>query len=217
MKILMTFLASFLAFSQSYALDERYHPETVYDNQPVEYVRQPVQYGREPVAYCPDAVDYSREPLAYCCDPLVRNQFSYIKLGLGACPEDHGNIGPVFGFGKRWKNDCTSIDVSFTWSKGGKNEYLSYVKGLYLFHLTPYAANGWYAGGGLSIGNLNQIRAPKFSGLMGELAVGYEFLCQQSIRPFVEFDFSHGLLGFDSHHKLHGFNPFLSLCAGFGF
>ncbi|MDP1835203.1 MAG: hypothetical protein Q8K75_04655 [Chlamydiales bacterium] len=150
-----------------------------------------------------------------CMEQISHCEFTYLKMGLGIFPNE--GVGPTFGLGKRWESGFSAIDASINWSESGSSEYVSIVKAMYLYRFTPFDVNGMYAGGGMSIGSLTQPNHRRFSGLLAEFAVGFEMLCQQSIRTFLELNISQGMVAFDAKHKAHGFNPFISMSAGFGF
>lgn len=132
----------------------------------------------------------------------------YVKLGPDVINMDFRNastttiVSPNIGFGIRSESYTGAVDVSVSYaaSKLGK-EMIAYQmifpKIVYHRFLSPQSANSFYYGGGASWAEIrNHIHGVKFSGLMGNLSVGYEMGRDSSIRQMIQLDLDQPLLAY---------------------
>jgi hypothetical protein len=188
---------------------------------------------------CPASVESNRSSYPVSAEsnqssyPVSAESFTYVKLGAGFTraksieKRGEGEIkskhtkwsyefGPAIGIGRRFTLDSSAVDLSINWLGNNHAGYFACPKIMYLQYLSPYSSSSLYYGGGLSLGCIAS-KGLKFSGLQGEVAVGYEMNRHSNIRTFIELNASHGILAFDSKYKNDSFAPAVSLTFGVGF
>lgn len=141
--------------------------------------------------------------------------YNYIKMG-GGITGRKGDISPTVTFGKRFDRGDSAIDLSINFIGNNRRIFYALPKILYLVYLSPEADTSLYCGAGLSFGGTTGSSKTKFTGIQGELAVGYEFSRTKHIRTFVELNATQGIIPFNTKHKF-AVNPAASLGFGIGF
>lgn len=133
----------------------------------------------------------------------------YVKLGPNVI-----NVGsPVFvspniGLGIRSETYEGAVDVSFSYSMAKMGRDIIAYQAIFpkiVYHrfLCPYASNSFYYGGGASWAEIrNKAQGVKFSGLMGNVSVGYEMGRNSSIRQMIQLDVDQPLLAYRLEQSL---------------
>lgn len=151
---------------------------------------------------------YEQNPCSIRCE-----DYNYLKIGAGSI----GNaIGPSIGLGHRFALEDAAIDISINGCSIDKSEYFATPKMLYLHYLNPFSPSSIYLGGGLGIGTI-KTKQHKFEGLLAEACIGYEMHRNTSLRPFLEINFSHGMLPFKTKYRVQEFAPAINFSVGAGF
>lgn len=125
----------------------------------------------------------------------------YVKLG----PEvvnvaNTAQVSPYLGFGIRSESYKGAVDVSVSGSalkNGTKRSYqVFFPKIVYHRFISPYSANSFYYGGGASWTKISKLDGYKFTGLAGNISVGYEMSRDSAIRQMVQIDLDQPLLAY---------------------
>jgi hypothetical protein len=146
-----------------------------------------------------------------------KSNFTYLKMGGSLIPNKNGyDLAPMIFLGNRFQRASHAIDLSFGGARYDKNSYFILPKIMYLYYFTPDLPTSFYAGGGLSCGRIKNHEEHKmFKGILGEAAVGYEWIKTSSISSFVELTLSQSAIPLGERY--HHMPPLISLGFGVGF
>jgi hypothetical protein len=146
-----------------------------------------------------------------------KSNFTYLKIAGSLIPlGSDSSLAPSLILGRRFQMHEHAIDVSTGGGRYSNHRYFFFPKIMYLYYFTPDMPTSFYAGGGLSCGIIrNKADHKKFKGVLGEMAVGYEWFRTTSIRSFVELNLSESALPLSD--KSHYMPPVASLGFGVGF
>ncbi len=154
------------------------------------------------------------ETTADSVEQAFHDSYKYVKLGGGIFTTP--SMGPSVSFGCRLEEKDHAIDISTNYSGQSRDFIVTIPKALYLKYLTPYECRSFYYGGGLSFGWINQHEQKKsFCGLMGELAVGYDFSRYAKTKIFTELTLTQALVPVSSKNKYTA--PVITITCGIGF
>lgn len=134
-----------------------------------------------------------------------RRLIPYIKLGPNLLNVRNLGVSPHIGAGSRSESDTDAVDISVSYSsrivkqddKEMEEYQIFFPKVLYQRYLSPTSPSSLFYGAGGSWGSMkNETARTRFTGLYGDLSVGYEAGRDTMIRQIIQCNLAQPLVAY---------------------
>ncbi|MCB1136965.1 MAG: hypothetical protein KDK78_11905 [Chlamydiia bacterium] len=149
--------------------------------------------------------------------------FTVVRLGAGALSSVDASVPmtPYVGLARRYEKGGSAVEISACWAapemdRVNDSYYYAIPRIMYLLYAQPHDRSCFFYGAGLSWGKVvDAVEDRKFTGIFGDVSLGYEMQRDSSVRAIVQLDIAQPFIA----SKMRGDQPpaTVMLTMGVGF